>query len=197
MTVENTVGIIISTFGSDEWMLRGMDLALETVQSGPVIHSHADTLHQARNGGADMMIQEHDPEWLVFLDADDSLASGYVEGILAGTGDLRQPMTVGLIIDEWDGEPNLIPAADSLMVRNWLVIGTGVRAAMFQEVGGFRDLPALEDWDLWLRCWKAGAVIGTAPEAIYEIGIKENSRNSPTGDHGRAYEMIRRDHGLA
>jgi hypothetical protein len=40
---------------------------------------------------------------------------------------------------------------------NWLVIGCVARTDLLREVGGFRDFPVYEDWDLWLRCWLAGA----------------------------------------
>jgi GT2 family glycosyltransferase len=52
---------------------------------------------------------------------------------------------------------------------------------MFEEVGGFDEYEAWEDFALWLKCVRAGAKIGRAPRAIYHIGpIKPGDRNQQT-----------------
>ena len=58
-----------------------------------------------------------------------------------------------------------------------LVVGTAARAELLRSVGGWRDWPLYEDWDLWLRCYVAGATVETIPEAIYRAHVRPDSRN--------------------
>ena len=74
---------------------------------------------------------------------------------------------------------------------NECVIGTLVERDLFLKVGGFRDLPSLEDYDLWLRCVKAGAVIHHVPDAVYRASIRPGSRG--TSDQS-VYHALRVEH---
>jgi GT2 family glycosyltransferase len=60
---------------------------------------------------------------------------------------------------------------------NWLVIGTCVRAELVRKVGGWREWAFYEDWDLWQRCWLAGATIEAVPDAVYRAHARTSSRN--------------------
>ncbi len=196
----NEVGVVIGTFG-DGWFQRGL-AAWESVQaqtvSVPAIRSHGTDLQAARNVGAKDLIESRPGiEFLIFLDADDTLDPHYVEEMLKGTGDLRQPSTLGVYPDgHTDDEPCLIEPnpedRGGLLYRNHLVVGSMVRADLFFKVGMFADLPVLEDWDLWIRCAQAGAEITQVPKAIYRVGVNEGSRNSEANLHGRIYQQIRR-----
>jgi hypothetical protein len=48
---------------------------------------------------------------------------------------------------------------------------------MLRDVGGWRDWPFYEDWDLFLRCWRAGASVEAIPEAVYIAHVRFDSRN--------------------
>lgn len=191
------VDVIIGTYGDRElWAPlahRAYTSATEqTVQPDNVIVFHGATLAEARNNAAGRSTAE----WLVFLDADDELDSGYIEGILAGNGDLRQPRTLGFTNEVPDGDPIFVPAREHLLIGNHLVIGTGVRRTFFERSGGFRELPILEDWDLWLRCWILGAEIGTAPDAVYLIHHNQNGRNAaPNWDE--TYLSLQQEHWIS
>ena len=178
------VSICVATFGDeDKWdpLARRAVRSAEdqSIPARQIIWCYAPTLHEARNEAAEFARGE----WLVFLDADDTLDAHYVNGILAGAGDLRQPSTLG--VDERTGEEDpcsvLIPAKRSLLEGNWMVIGTGCRRELFEEVGGFGDEPLYEDYALWCKMVAdAGAKIGTAPEAIYRVTVHaEGGRNLP------------------
>lgn len=186
--------IIIATYGGSEWARlaeKATASAREQTVPAQVIPLHAQTLAQARNSAAYMA----STEWLIFCDADDTLDPRYVEKMLEPLDDstLRQPSTLGVYPDgAEDSTPVLIPARP-LDQSNYLVIGSMCKREAFLDVGGFDDsLPVLEDWDLWLRLWKAGAVIGARPEAIYRVGVNPNSRNQDRGVHNRYYNKIRR-----
>lgn len=189
------VTVVVATFGAMQWVVKAGKAATSARrQSVPaqVVIYHGDTLHDARNQGANLATTE----WLVFLDADDGLDPHYIEAMLAGDGDLRQPATLGMYDDgHYDDTPVVIPAKASILDGNWMVIGTMVRREMFLDVGGFRDLPAWEDWDLWIRCIRAGATLGVVPEAIYRVGVNAHGRNSIEPSTAQAlYSRIREEY---
>jgi GT2 family glycosyltransferase len=128
-------------------------------------------------------------EWLVFLDGDDELDFHYNEAMVAGTGDIRRPATLGIVDGIEDDGPVMIPRSD-MRYRNCVVIGAMIRRADFLAVGGFADLEALEDYDLWIRMIRAGARIGDVPKAIYRVNVTPVSRNQNRDAHNRAYTKI-------
>lgn len=172
------VSVIVSYFGDRTFWAPLAERALASAECQTardqiqVIESYADELCRARNNGANRA----DGEWLIFLDADDELDPKYVEAMLAGDGDLRQPSTLGVVDGKEDPAPYLIPAKP-LLDGNYIVIGAMVRHELFDAVGGFRDLPAYEDWDLWIRCWLNDAQITSCPEAVYRVHVRPGSRN--------------------
>ncbi len=188
----NDVTVIIPIFGDeDRWTplaVRAQTSAWhQTVEPAAVVISVAPTLSEARNRAG----YAARTEWLCFLDADDELDPGYIEAMLAGTGDLRQPSTLGVVNGVEDAAPVLIPAKP-LLEGNYIVIGAFVRKEIFESAGGFTELAAYEDWDLWIRCWLGGAVITTCPEAIYRVHVQPNSRNQLDRDAAvRSYNFIR------
>jgi hypothetical protein len=46
-------------------------------------------------------------------------------------------------------------------------LGTVVQREVFLQVGGFEDIPAYQDWHLWLACVAAGCMIIDVPRAVY------------------------------
>jgi GT2 family glycosyltransferase len=189
--VSNDVEVIVPTFGDKYLWSALVDRAVVSVMrqtvKTKVWRSHEADLSTARNAGAWAAASE----WLIFLDADDELDPRYVECMLKGTGDIRQPSTLGIVNGVEDDYPVLIPLKQNLLHGNHLVIGSMVRRSLLLEVGGFRELPILEDWDCWIRLWLAGAEIGTAPDAVYRVHVREGSRNKQ-GDHmhGRLFTEI-------
>lgn len=193
-----TVAVVVATFGDLDTWAPLADRAVASVhrQTHPVdavARVHGDTLAAARNDGA---LVKPDADWLIFLDADDELDDRYVEAMLAGAGDVRQPSTIGVHPDGTvDDHPNVIPPRGaSLLVGNHIVVGAMQRASLFHQVGGFRDLPALEDWDLWLRMEEAGATFGVVADAVYRIHVTPASRNQQHRNAMlAAHRRVRRD----
>lgn len=187
------VTVIIPIFGDlDAWRARalraGWSATNQSVAPTSVVVSEASTLATARNQAA----ADATTEWLVFLDADDELDGRYIEEMLAGTGDLRQPSTLGITDRVEDDAPVLIPPhPGGLMVGNHIVIGAMVRRSLFDQVGAFRELPAAEDWDLWIRCYLAGARITACPDAVYRVHVEASSRNAASVATSEAYRSIR------
>lgn len=150
-------------------MARALPSALG--QASEIVHTHAETLHEARNRGA----EKATGEWLVMLDADDELAPGYVDAILAASGDLRAP-AVSWVTDHSATAPRTL-ADRNIETMNPCVIGTAIRRELFLDLGGFRDWPAYEDWCLYLRATRSGAVIEHVADAVYRAWVTPHSRN--------------------
>lgn len=193
-----TVDVIVPTCGDiDVWKPlaeRAQQSAFnQVVKANRVIWSHKATVSEARNFGASLSTGD----WLIFLDADDELDPRYIEHMIAGSGDIRQPSTLGVVNGVEDDFPVLIEQK-SLIIGNYLIIGSMVRRKLFLSVGGFRDFPILEDWDLFIRLALAGAKIGKCPDAIYRVHVLPDSRNKQ-GDsiHGSVYSQIQREHEAA
>lgn len=73
-----------------------------------------------------------------------------------------------------------------------MVVGATARTDLVRAVGGWRELPIYEDWDLWLRCWRYGCRIARAPEAVYRAHVRPGSRNRgmPVEQRNRWHHLI-------
>lgn len=171
--------VLIGTYGDVRWKYLAQTRAIPSCGDLPWVHVHADSLHQARNAA----LEEADTEWVIYLDADDELEAGYVEAMSNGTADVRGPMVRFVRAGrERMWQPRVSGhthdcTADCLPDGNWLVVGSAVRADLVRAVGGWNDFPWSEDWDLWLRCWKAGATFELVTDAVYRAHVRDDSRN--------------------
>lgn len=173
------LSVVIGTFGDGHWRDLAESRAVPSTGDAPTLHVHGQSLADARNKGLEMV----ETEWVVFLDADDELTPGYVDAMAEGFADLRAPSV------EYVGPRTQRPyvpkvaghhhecSGDCLVEGNWLVIGAAARTDIVRDVGGFRDWEVYEDWDLWLRCYLAGATVEAIPEAVYRAHVRPDSRN--------------------
>lgn len=181
------VSILIATFGDEAWSELAWSRAYPSAagQSSDIVVYHGSSLAQARNHAAEVATGD----WLCFLDADDELCEGYTEAM--GRAHERTPNLSPRLYApavSYDGSRPRIPNLGGWPSVNECVIGTLVPKWLFVEVGGFRDLDSLEDYDLWLRCAKAGARIVHVPDAVYCAHVTAGSRNSDQSVYARLRE---------
>lgn len=177
------VTVAVATYGDPYWKDLARRAVASVPEGVPFVHVHGPDLHSARN----MALEQVETEWVCHLDADDELEPGFFEAIDQVDGDLRPPAVRyaydgharGAAMPRVAGHRHLCEP-DCLNMGNWLVVGTVARAELLRDVGGWRDWPCYEDWDLWLRCWLAGASITPAYEAIYRAHVHFDSRNRGT-----------------
>jgi len=194
-----TVDVVIATCGLDDlawWWQQKCEAALsaqhQSVWPEDIHLSHAPTLAESRNQGA----AHSDADWLIFLDADDRLERRYIESMLdergmTGAGDVRWPSVLYRRADGVDRLPEALPPQPTLLMGNHLVIGSMMRRSLFDDVGGFRELPILEDWDLFIRLALAGADLQPRLEAVYIAMQRPGSRNDQPGLQTLVAEEIR------
>jgi len=175
---EESVTVIIGWYGdANFWrplIQRAVTSVLnQTVQPDKILISKGNDLQSARNVGLNV-----DSRYIIFLDADDELAPRYVESMLEGEGDIRVPSVLNFrnnkLVDfsqRWYTPTNLIEG------QNYIVVAPLIRTSYFKQVGGFRNLSSLEDYDLWLRMEEAGAEIRQCTKAVYKIHQREKSRS--------------------
>jgi glycosyltransferase involved in cell wall biosynthesis len=173
------VSVLIATYGTEDWRelawSRAYPSAAAQSEDVQCFHDPEGTIASVRNE----LAASAKGDWLLFLDADDEIAPGYLDAMRAAHEQ-----------DRGDGPLLLTPAINikgrfykegPIEETNWLVIGTLVQRDLFNRVGGFSDLPhGFEDWQLWLKCSKAGARIVKVPNAVYRRYVNATSVKSET-----------------
>jgi glycosyltransferase involved in cell wall biosynthesis len=186
VTAQRQVEVVVPIFGGlDVWLPRARaakaSVDAQTVPTACHIVEGVD-LADARNAALAFV----ETEFVILLDADDTLAPDYVEHMLAGTGDVRWPSVAypdGTVVAE---------ASNPLPEWNQVVIGAMARRDLLVRVGGFRDLPVLEDYDLWCRCWAAGADMQPCLDAVYRYHHTQRGRSATMqGVHDQWHRRIR------
>lgn len=216
------VAVIIATCGDQKWAELAYERAYPSVlgpqgntpgSAREIVMKHCPelTVAQARNVAARFATAD----WLCFLDADDELEPGYLDAmarsndgwvypaLVTGWETVPPPLLVPLLRRVHEG--NLASAWASYPNKgrwpqvNECVIGTLVHRRLFEEVGGFRDrtddgteIAMYEDWDLWLRCWDAGAAL-VYTDAIYREHVS-TGRNTNAHLSQPVYDAIWADH---
>ena len=175
--------VCVGTYGSRAWADRARRAIESADAQAETIHVHAATLAEARNRAASQASGDR----LIFLDADDRLAPGYVAAVETVATDLVQTA-----ISYADADPVMLTTPD-MTRRNYLHVGTAVNSSLFETVGGFHEWECYEDWELWLRILAADATVGQAPAAVYHAdGGGRNDLPRPV--QLAAWRAIRRLH---
>lgn len=166
---------------------------------------NTDWLEQAQMGftpGQKLLIVENDGEmaealndaisnhvetpWVYRFDADDVAGPLLVQQLRDAVWDGADGAYPSMVLAAEDLKPTGLFHADPFCSRR-LALGNYVTGAAlfrqqtFVEVGGYRHLPALEDWDLWLRMVReTGARFKPVPEAFFFYRQVGGSRNKLT-----------------
>lgn len=178
------VTVVVGTYGDSCWINLARERALPSAHAESVrtIHSYGRTLAAARNTALALVRSE----FVIHLDADDELEPGYLAAMAQGSADLRAPAV--RYVDRGRVRAPYVPRVAGHRHEcsaecvgsgqgNWLVIGTCARTEMLRRVGGWREWPYYEDFDLWLRAIRAGATVEAIPAAVYRAHVRRDSRN--------------------
>lgn len=124
--------------------------------------------------------------FFVTLDADDLLAPTFVERCvktLTINASLGYCYTQMVLSGERSGLAHVQPFDARRLVCSGNFIGgraAMIRRSAYERTLGYRELPALEDWDLWLSFLDEGMIGSFIPEPLYEWRQHGPSRNAIT-----------------
>lgn len=135
----------------------------------------------ARNYGA----KHASGKYLVFLDADDKLSPEYVSDCMKALADNPSADFAYTDMQMFGRETHIhkaMPFDAEYLKRegNYINIAALVDKHKFIEVGGFKKLPAFEDWDLWLRMVMSGSVGAYVSKPLYYYRRHQGSRDDMT-----------------
>lgn len=173
------VSVLIATYGSEDWRelawSRAYPSAAAQSDDVQVFHDPEGTIASVRNE----LASSAKGDWLLFLDADDEIAPGYLDAMaqVGGENVLLTPSVRKVIKGRPQPKTFFYPEVD-LRYGNWLVVGTLVRRELFVRVGGFEDLPhGFEDFSAWSKCHRLGARVIRVPKAVYIQHVNPNSKH--------------------
>lgn len=188
------VTVIVTTWGTYEWRSAGANTARATQRDHEDVQVHHCHFISPASAGAarNTAVSIANPKgWICFLDADDLLAPGYMEAMKRAREDERQLLTPALSLG--GSSPRCFYERDILNGMNPCPIGTLIHRDLFEEVDGFGDEPAYEDYSLFQRAVLVGAEIRFVPEAVYLATHNPRGRNSSVRNPKRLVEQIRKD----
>jgi glycosyltransferase involved in cell wall biosynthesis len=180
-----TISVLIATYGEDEWRdlawSRAYPSAKAQIEDVACFHDPEGTIASVRNE----MANTARGEWLLFLDADDEIAPGYISAMTraaerVGDGPALLTPAVQQLRKNGSvrGAPTFFDRGISLRDDNWLVIGTLVQRDFFLSVGGFDEYPhGFEDFSAWSKCFRAGATVVKVPDAVYRYWVNPRSKH--------------------
>lgn len=186
------LSIVIASHGSEHWRGLALSRAYPSAISQAaheVLIEHDPRPEATRAEVRNRLVDQATGDWICTLDADDELAPGYAEAmsnaefmatlehdICCALGDIGRSMLLLAprvqYLHRRCEEPRFPPEVD-INAGNWMVVGTLAPRNLMLEVGGWRTLLGSgvlnqwDDWDMWIRCVRAGARIVKVPEAIY------------------------------
>ncbi len=170
-----TISVVIATYGAPAWAEMAETRALVSAfqqEADQIVTRHE--LTGTRATSLNNAAMEAKSDWLLFLDADDEFAAGYVAAMrraLEQQTEAHQTLftpAVQSIRKGRPGQPAFFDRGISLRDDNWLVIGTMIHRDLFRQVGGFDEYPhGFEDWALWSKCYRVGATVVKVPDAVY------------------------------
>lgn len=175
LTDDVTAVIPIGRNGNREWLAQAVR---SLVPIPHLIVENDGEVGEARNQG----LREATTEYVLFMDADDVAAPHMVDELYRAIWDVDVTYPQMLLVSEDLSEPvglhEAQPFCPMRLEQGNFVPGCAmVRREKALEVGGFRELPLLEDWDLWLRMARNGARFKPVPDARLYYRQVSGSRN--------------------
>jgi glycosyltransferase involved in cell wall biosynthesis len=179
-TMRPTEVLVIDDGSTDDSLdvLRGLASELRDTVPITVVHQSNRGIVRTLNEG----VAATSAPYVLFVSPDDRSLPALVEKLATALD--RNPSTgyaypkMRLFGDE-EGVYLTFPFSPGRLLfdHNYIPGASMVRRAAFNSVGGFRELAAFEDWDLWLgfldRGWKGVLV----PEVLYEWRQHPTSRS--------------------
>lgn len=189
MGMQKIVSIVIPAYNQAQWLPEAIQSALnQTVPCEVIVVDDGSTdntfeiaqkypvrLLVKENGGLsnarNMGISVATGEWILTLDADDKIASDFVEKCLQYKDKYD---IIGTGQEEFGDSNNKTifktnPTLQDFVQNNQINCCSLFRKEIWEKIGGYDEEMKLgyEDWDFWLRSTKSGYKVVTVPEHLF------------------------------
>jgi glycosyltransferase involved in cell wall biosynthesis len=189
--------IVVDDGSTDEQTRRELDKLV--VQGVKVIRQENKGLASARNAGISASIGEY----ILPLDADNRLRSGYIQ---RGIEILEANTRVGIVYGDAEyigartGRWRVGPFDEArLLDWNYIDACAVYRRSVWEQNGGYdatMPVQGLEDWDFWLGSVKRGWKFVYVPEVLFDYRISSDSMITRTwGFEPQIAEFVGNKHG--
>jgi glycosyltransferase involved in cell wall biosynthesis len=209
------ISVVIPTYNHAQWLSESIESALnQTLQPYEIIvvddgskdntkevvsryrvkyvYQQNAGLSAARNKGIEVAIGD----WIALLDADDVWMPAKLERQVAAIGDEEfcYCATTRFFPDARTEEPECFFGEDALKtLRHHNFIDPSsvlAKREAFLKVGGFnREMPAGEDWEMWLKLANVSTFVGV-PERLLRYRVLGNSMSKNPEIHLKSMEAI-------
>jgi glycosyltransferase involved in cell wall biosynthesis len=189
--------IVVDDGSTDEGTVREVD---------KLVSQGIKVIRQGNNGPAgarNAAINASQGEYILPLDADDRLRSGWIDSAIAILDSDAQVGVVygdaqcfGTRTDHWRVGPF---EADKLLNWNFIHASALFRRSVWEQNSGYdlTILRGLEDWDFWLGAMEHGWRFAYMPEVFFEYRQAVQSLTTSTaGYQDQVREFVARKHGL-
>jgi glycosyltransferase involved in cell wall biosynthesis len=189
--------IVVDDGSTDEGTVREVD---------KLVAQGIKVIRQGNNGPAgarNAAIRASQGEYILPLDADDRLRSGWIDSAIAILDSDAQVGVVygdaqcfGTRTDHWRVGPF---DADKLLNWNFIHASALYRRSVWEQNSGYdlTILRGLEDWDFWLGAMEHGWRFAYMPEVFFEYRQAGQSLTTSTaGYQDQVREFVARKHGL-
>lgn len=140
----------------------------------------------ARTRGEGVLLSQY--EQLLFVDADDCLDEYFIESMVRTKANTKADIIYPNVFlwSNWDSDHPMKngwhESAESIthekmMEYNQVVVSSLIPKVLYQRMGGFKNLPILEDYEFFLRCMDDGATFAKSPQSVLRYRQRENGRN--------------------
>lgn len=198
------VTVVIATYGDQRWKELAWSRAYPSVtDADEVLVDHYADLNRAEARNA--LTAYASSDWIITLDADDELSPGYCDALreCQVDGELKLLTPRVSYVRGGKAQPPMFWPECDLSDHNWMVCGTAFPKTLFDQVGGWKAMYGSgvynewEDWELWLRMTRAGAIPVKVPDAVYvaHVNRKSDQRRADRSTRAAWLEEVRDLHG--
>lgn len=148
-----------------------------------IISPYDKEVGQGRNNG----IAKAKGEWILTLDADDTINENFLEKVISLTG-YDIVTTDGMIEDYYFKVENI--DINSFREFNRILNCSLFKKEIWEKYKFSEKLFGYEDWDFWLRALENGYKIGVINEPLVNISDRPESRNKEASKYHEELKKI-------
>ncbi|HYT01610.1 MAG TPA: glycosyltransferase [Candidatus Acidoferrum sp.] len=148
-----------------------------------VVRSSHRGVAVTRNEGARLA----ESEYLLFLDADDTLAEHFIEAMVNIKAETKADIIYPNVIlwSSWHGKVRMRNAwhescekitKENMLEYNQIVVSSLISRQLYLDVGGTPNIPILEDYSLWMKCLARGATFMKSGQSVLRYRQRTEGR---------------------